>query len=121
MASTGRFSQFLAITVTLAAANTAYNVVALIQAALNTNGRNDPSNAPTDCRNYQINFASDLNTGTPHVYLGDANVSATQRMFSMSPGASENRIDWRSVNLPLVLLYVFTDTAGSKIDIGVWQ
>lgn len=125
MASTGRYSQFLAITVTIPD-TAAHRLIDLIQATLNTGSRNDPSNAPTAARNYQLSMNFDLNA-SGHIYVGDQNVSATQRCVSMFPGTSpgqfagDNRIDWRSQGIPLSEVYVLTDTTNAKLDVGVWQ
>jgi hypothetical protein len=101
---------FVGITVTLAAQNTAYNLLALVRAAQEATEHPCPSACTS--------FAIQVETASTVVSIGDGLLSTTRRGYKIRPGdfGGHGRA-WQ--NIPFGHVYVLSDTDNTVLNIEV--
>ncbi len=103
-------ASYVGITVTLAAQNTAYNLLALIRAA---QGATEPE-CPSACANYAIQ----VETAGAVVSIGDGLLSSSRRGYKIRAGDfGGHGQSWQ--NIPFGQVYVLSDTNDTDLNIEV--
>jgi len=119
MPASSMIRSYVGVTVTLAAANTSYNLKSLVAAALQAEGAGNLMEAPGACRSVLIqNDPANTGSNGAMVFVGDALVSSTRRGFVLVPSASREYSSSHP-NVLLGQLWVRGTDAGLKLNVEI--
>ena len=111
---------YLGVTVTLAAANTNYNLLTLLQAV--TAAQTPPSDTPAACRELNIQSYPGIDgTGanTNDVLIGDSFLSATNMAYVLAVGGSRTYRSASTGSVPVGTIFVRSAGASQKLNIEI--